>query len=57
MNKIYHIYVKKECRYHSLSEEEFHTTWNNLQKMTWVSDLKQEDLEYEEILTDSYIEC
>ena len=50
--KIYHIYAKDECLFHSLREEEFYVTWSALQKLVEVlhSNYKKEDLSYEELL-------
>jgi hypothetical protein len=53
MEKIYHIYVKGECKYCNLSEEEFNTIWNYLDKLCWISEIDREDIEYEEL--DSHI--
>ena len=33
MSKIYHIYAKGECLYHSLNEQQFQDTWQQLQGM------------------------
>lgn len=49
MNKIYHIYFKGSCLYHCLNEEEFEYIWDELKKLTWISDLHTEDFEYEEL--------
>jgi hypothetical protein len=48
--KIYHIYVKNTCLYHSLKEEEFNRTWKMLTKMIDLLGEKEENLDYEEIL-------
>ena len=32
-DKIYHIYAKGQCIYHSLKEEEFKTTWIALSRL------------------------
>ena len=34
--KIYHIYAKGECIYHSLSKSEFDFTWDALSKLVQV---------------------
>jgi len=49
MEKIYHIYAKNQCVYHSLSEEKFSETWAMLHKMIEVLDvdISKEDLQYE----------
>jgi hypothetical protein len=50
--KVYHIYAKGECIYHSLSEEKFSETWEMLHKMVELIDVKfsKDDLSYEELL-------
>ena len=50
MDKIYHIYVKKECIYHSLSQEDFDKLWDFVEKLTWLTDLNYEDIQYEEVI-------
>jgi hypothetical protein len=52
--KIYHIYVKDQCLFHSLKEEEFKTTWNSLHKMVGLmkTDYSVEDLNFIEIPAD-----
>jgi hypothetical protein len=49
MEKIYHIYAKNQCVYHSLSEEKFSETWEMLHRMIDVLDvnISKEDLQYE----------
>lgn len=49
--KIYHIYAKDQCLYHSLREEDFKDTWNNLKNMVGLmkTDYTLEDLNYIEI--------
>ena len=32
-DKIYHIYAKDQCLFHSLKEEEFKNTWSTLHQM------------------------
>lgn len=51
MNKVYHIYVKDECIYHSLQEEEFQILWDFAQKLTWLTEIKTEDIQYEELVS------
>jgi hypothetical protein len=55
--KIYHIYAKDKCVYHSLSEEKFAETWEMLHRMVEFLDmnLKKEDLQYEEIILNKEI--
>jgi hypothetical protein len=47
--KIYHIYAKNRCVYHSLSEEKFTETWEMLHRMIDVLDvdISKGDLQYE----------
>ena len=51
MNKIYHIYAKDKCLYHSLNVEEFHKIWDELNKMVGImkTDYNESDLSYEEL--------
>jgi len=52
INKIYHIYVKNNCLYHSLTEEEFKKTWNMIHNFLSVvncSEISKEDINYEEL--------
>ena len=53
MDKIYHIYIKGECKYHSLSEDQFNIIWNYLDKLCWIAELNREDIDYEELETPS----
>ena len=50
--KLYHIYAKNKCLFHSLKEEEFQTTWNTLQKLIDILDTRYagDDLTYEELI-------
>jgi hypothetical protein len=52
MEKVYHIYAKDKCLFHSIQEEEFQTTWNTLNNMVGImkTDYNVEDLSYEELL-------
>jgi hypothetical protein len=52
MNKIYHIYAKDRCLYHSLNEEEFKSIWTDLNKMVGImkTDYNENDLSYEELI-------
>ena len=52
MEKVYHIYAKKECLYNNLSTEEFNHTWETLKGMVGLmkTDYKLEDLSYEEVI-------
>ena len=49
--KVYHIYAKDRCLFHSVKEEEFITTWNTLNNMVGLmkTDYNVEDLSYEEL--------
>ena len=49
--KIYHIYAKDKCIFHSLKEEEFNNTWNALNNLVNVLDTRYAggDLSYEEL--------
>jgi hypothetical protein len=57
--KLYHIYLKKECIYHSLNEEEFIKTWDMIQKFLSVHDaqIDKNDIQYEEVLVDKTTTC
>jgi len=50
--KVYHIYAKNECLYHSLREDEFRRTWEQLNNMVGLmkTDYSRDDLSYEELL-------
>ena len=52
MEKVYHIYAKDKCLYHSLNENEFKKNWNTLTNMVGLmkTDYNVEDLSYEELL-------
>ena len=52
MEKVYHIYAKNECLYHSLREEEFGNTWSTLKKMVGLMKTvySLDDLSYEELM-------
>jgi hypothetical protein len=52
MEKIYHIYAKDRCLFHSVKEEDFQTTWSTLNNMVGImkTDYVIEDLSYEELL-------
>jgi hypothetical protein len=51
MEKVYHIYAKDRCIFHSIREEEFQTTWNTLNNLVGImkTDYEQKDLSYEEL--------
>ena len=50
-HKIYHIYARGQCIYHSLKEEDFTATWVALNRL---SDLlsNTKELSYEEVTLD-----
>jgi hypothetical protein len=49
MNKIYHIYVRNECIYHSLPKEDFDKLWDFVKKLTWLTEIDETDIQYEEV--------
>jgi len=51
MEKIYHIYAKGKCLFHSVKEEEFETTWTTLNRMVGLmkTDYNEGDLSYIEL--------
>lgn len=57
MEKIYHIYAKDKCIFHSLKEDEFKTTWNGLKNLIRVLNgiYKEEDITYEELFINKEI--
>jgi len=57
MEKIYHIYAKDQCLFHSLKEEEFHTTWDTLNRLVGLmkTDYTSDDLSYEELLNNKSV--
>jgi hypothetical protein len=52
MEKIYHIYAKDRCLFHSIKEEEFEVTWKTLNNMVGLmhTDYEVTDLSYEELM-------
>jgi len=50
-SEVYHIYIKGECIYHSLNEEEFKTTWASLKGMVGLmqTSYTEEDLSFEKV--------
>lgn len=53
-DKLYHIYAKDKCLYHSLNEEEFNIVWESLNNITAVySEIEQSDLQYEVVIPPS----
>jgi hypothetical protein len=57
MEKIYHIYAKDKCLFHSIKEDEFDITWKTLNNMVGLmkTDYNPEDLSYEELLVNKEI--
>lgn len=55
--KVYHIYAKDQCIYHSLSEEKFSETWDMLHRMVDLlgRNVSKEDLTYEELLVNKEV--
>jgi hypothetical protein len=51
MEKVYHIYAKDRCLFHSIKEEDFQATWSTLSNMVGLmkTDYSVEDLSYEEL--------
>ena len=49
--KVFHIYAKDRCLFHSIKEEDFNVTWNTLKGMIGLmkTDYTIEDLSYEEV--------
>jgi hypothetical protein len=52
MEKVYHIYAKDRCLFHSIKEEEFEVTWRTLNNMVGLmhTDYEVSDLSYEELM-------
>lgn len=52
IEKIYHIYAKNTCLFHSLKEDEFQKTWKELNNMVDLvsTEYTVEDLSYEELI-------
>jgi hypothetical protein len=55
--KVYHIYAKDQCIYHSLSEEKFSETWDMLHRMVDFlgRNVSKEDLTYEELFVNKEV--
>jgi len=52
MDKIYHIYAKDNCIYHSLNKEEFENVWETLSRLVEIyTELRPSDIEYIELTT------
>jgi hypothetical protein len=52
MEKVYHIYAKDRCLFHSIKEEDFEVTWGTLKNMVGImrTDYEIDDLSYEELM-------
>jgi hypothetical protein len=51
IEKVYHIYAKDTCIYHSLSQSEFNVTWESLNNLVEVfTEYQREDLTFEEVV-------
>ena len=48
--KVYHIYAKNKCLYHSITEEDFRVKWEEIKMMVGLmkTEYSVEDLSYEE---------
>ena len=57
LEKVYHIYAKDKCLYHSLKEEEFYKTWNTLLTMVDLTstEYQREDLDHEELIVNKKV--
>ena len=57
MEKIYHIYAKDRCLFHSIKEDEFEVTWRTLKNMVGImhTDYEIADLSYEELMVNRKI--
>ena len=51
MEKVYHIYAKDKCLFHSLKEDEFNITWGTLNKLVGLmkTEYSQNDLSFIEL--------
>ena len=51
MEKVYHIYAKDKCLFHSVKEDEFPTVWSTLNNLVGImkTDYEKGDLSYEEL--------
>jgi hypothetical protein len=59
VKKIYHIYAKDKCIFHSISEDEFQVTWNTLNRMVGLmkTEYSMNDLSYEELVVNKELEA
>jgi len=51
MEKVYHIYAKDKCLFHSLKEEEFTLTWKTLHRLVGImkTEYTETDLSFIEL--------
>jgi len=58
VQKIYHIYAKDKCLFHSIDEDEFQVTWNTLNHLVGLmkTDYSVNDLSYEELTVNKELE-
>lgn len=56
MDKVYHIYAKDKCIYHSLKEDEFQQVWNTINRLVEIyTEVDSKDLQYEELTLNKQI--
>jgi hypothetical protein len=56
MDKVYHIYAKDRCIYHSLNKEEFDNVWETLSRLVEIyTEVNPDDLQYEEVITNKHM--
>jgi|TARA_B100002019_G_scaffold271588_1_gene266124 hypothetical protein len=57
--KIFHIYLKDECIFANIKEEDFNITWNTLNGIVGLmkTDYELGDLSYEELTVSEYKEA
>jgi hypothetical protein len=55
MDKIYHIYFRGSCKYHSLSEEEFKVIWGHIKNITSITQIDEDDFNYEELIVNKEV--
>jgi hypothetical protein len=52
MDKVYHIYARGRCIYHSLNRDEFDAVWETLSRLVEIyTEVQPSDLDYEEVIT------
>jgi hypothetical protein len=57
VQKIYHIYAKNKCIFHSIQEEDFQVTWDTLNRMVGImkTDYSVNDLSFEELFVNKEV--